>query len=127
MATSAETKLVADAFTVSLYPEAANIIDTMEELSALGRLVHTITLDDNDHGDAIKADLETQIAEYYPVATEAVLYTDGEIDALTSDPDFRAVCKAANLVKTPEVLETVAVPAGYTVAISGNKVTVANP
>lgn len=61
MATCAENKVIADAFIVTLYPEIVGLAAFMDSIAALGRLVYTVTLDDPDHGDAVKADCESQL------------------------------------------------------------------
>ena len=131
MSTSEETKVIADAFIVSLYPEAADIIDTMDELATKGRLVYNIIVDDVDHAPALVADLETQIAEYYVVTTPAVLYTEAEVDALVATNDSGVAWIAAGRptigsIKTAEVLEPTATPAGYVVTKSGVQLTISS-
>jgi hypothetical protein len=62
MATCTDNKVTADAFIVSLYPEIVGMEAFMDSLAALGRLVYVVTLEDPDHGPAVKANIETQLA-----------------------------------------------------------------
>jgi hypothetical protein len=61
MATCAENKVIADAFIVSLYPEIVGLAAFMDSIAALGRLVFVVTLDDTDHGEAVKKECEDQL------------------------------------------------------------------
>lgn len=61
MATCTDNKLIADSFIITLYPEIADIDVFMDTIAALGRLVYVITLDDKDHGPAVKANIDTQL------------------------------------------------------------------
>jgi len=61
MATCAENKVTADAYIVGLYPEIVGLVAFMDSIAALGRLMFVITLDDDDHGSAIKAECDSQL------------------------------------------------------------------
>ena len=61
MATCAINKVLSDAFIVTLYPEIAGIEAFMDSLAALGRSVFVVTLDDNDHASAVKAQLDSDL------------------------------------------------------------------
>lgn len=61
MATCAENKVIADSFIVSMYPEIVGFEAFMDNISALGRLVFTVTVDDVDHGPAIEKELNNQL------------------------------------------------------------------
>lgn len=76
MATCAENKVIADTFIVTLYPEIVGLVAFMDSIAALGRLSYTVTLDDPDHGDAVKADCESQLTGLgYTVTKSATAVT----------------------------------------------------
>lgn len=61
MGTASENSPIADAHIVTHYPEMVDIADTMDAIAAVGRKLWTLTLEDKDHGSAVKDSLETTL------------------------------------------------------------------